>query len=79
MYFAGFLVSGIINHYLKITFKQERPERSMFIVTFSLKEKIFLFYFSSRSCGFLRNSWNAEWSFSMFFLFYDIFINFSYS
>jgi len=28
MYLAGFSVSGVINHYLKLTFKQERPERS---------------------------------------------------
>lgn len=28
MYLAGFSVSGVINHYLKITFKQQRPERS---------------------------------------------------
>ncbi|UJR28376.1 hypothetical protein I4U23_009618 [Adineta vaga] len=28
MYFGGFFVSGIINHYLKITFKQQRPERT---------------------------------------------------
>ncbi|CAF3235346.1 unnamed protein product [Rotaria socialis] len=28
MYFGGFVISGIINHYLKITFKQQRPERT---------------------------------------------------
>lgn len=28
MYLAGFSVSGVINHYLKITFKQQRPERT---------------------------------------------------
>ncbi|CAF0742130.1 unnamed protein product [Adineta steineri] len=28
MYFGGFFVSGIINHYLKIVFKQQRPERT---------------------------------------------------
>ncbi len=28
MYLAGFFVSGVINHYLKIAFKQQRPERS---------------------------------------------------
>ncbi len=29
MYLIGFAVSGVINHYLKLTFKQQRPERSM--------------------------------------------------
>lgn len=28
MYFLGFSVSGVINHYLKLIFKQQRPERS---------------------------------------------------
>ena len=30
MYFIGFVISGWINYYLKITFKQQRPERSKF-------------------------------------------------
>ncbi len=30
MYLGGFSVSGVINHYLKITFKQQRPERSKY-------------------------------------------------
>ncbi|CAF0815188.1 unnamed protein product [Rotaria sp. Silwood1] len=28
MYFTGFFICGIINYYLKITFKQQRPERT---------------------------------------------------
>ncbi len=37
MYLAGFSVSGIINHSLKITFKQQRPERSNIIKKKSMK------------------------------------------
>ncbi len=28
MYFIGFIISGVINHFLKLTFKEQRPERS---------------------------------------------------
>ncbi|CAF3674469.1 unnamed protein product [Rotaria sordida] len=32
MYLNGFFLSGIINYYLKITFKQQRPERKMHFI-----------------------------------------------